>query len=241
MMIKKSLKYVISFILLILLGFLYGFANVRNEQKVISKINIEFEPGVNNFLSQPMVNKLLIQNNKSVLNQPKSVIDLHELEKKVLSNPYVENATLFYTVNGVLNSTIKQRKPIARIISSNGNYYIDSQGVRVPISSQYSARVPLITGVNSKSDLQEVYGLLQFIVLDDFLKKEIIGIDINEEKDYTLSVRSGNYKIEFGKLSDIEVKFQKLKAFYAKAFVDKSIQKYEIINIKYHNQVVGVK
>jgi cell division protein FtsQ len=54
-------------------------------------------------------------------------------------------------------------------------------------------------------------------------------------------VRSGDYRINFGDLTEIERKIKKLKAFYNKAFLDSTIHKYKTINIKYHNQVVGEK
>jgi len=56
-----------------------------------------------------------------------------------------------------------------------------------------------------------------------------------------MTVRSGDYRIDFGNLIEIDKKIKKLKAFYGKAFLDSTIQKYKTINIKYHNQVVGVK
>ena len=54
-------------------------------------------------------------------------------------------------------------------------------------------------------------------------------------------MRSGNYKIDFGKLTKMDVKFKKLKAFYNKTFLDKTIESYKTINVKYHNQVVCTK
>jgi cell division protein FtsQ len=55
------------------------------------------------------------------------------------------------------------------------------------------------------------------------------------------TVRSGNYRINFGDLNEIDSKIKKLKAFYSKVFLDSTIHKYKTINIKYHNQVVGEK
>ena len=223
------------------MAFLYGFSNKRNEEKSIQNIVVQFEAGSNDFLSQSMVNKLLIQNNTSVQNQAKSVIDLYQLENKVLSNPYVEEATLFITVDGILNSTIKQRTPIARVLTSGASYYLDLQGVKVPLSKKYSARVPLVTGVKHDKDLTEIYQLLKLIIADDFLKKEIVGIHKTDSDEYIFAVRSGDYKVEFGRYQQVENKFRKLKAFYNKTFLDKTINNYKTINIKYRNQVVGVK
>tara|TARA_R110002073_G_scaffold89852_6_gene212539 strand:+ start:57973 stop:58698 length:726 start_codon:yes stop_codon:yes gene_type:complete len=241
MKFKKALKYLFLMILLSSLMLLYGFSNDRNGLKKIQINAVEFDSEGVNFLTDAMVNKLLIQNNATVKNQAKSVIDLYRLEKEILKNPYIEKASLFITINGTLNSQIKQRKPIARVVTSNKTYYLDSQGIEVPLSENYSARVPLITGVKKDKDLTDVALLLEKILDDEFLKKEIVGIHLNRSKECLLTVRSGNYKIEFGLLKEIEQKFRKLKAFYNKALSDGTIYKYKTINIKYHNQVVGVK
>ncbi|MGY0425987.1 MAG: cell division protein FtsQ/DivIB, partial [Polaribacter sp.] len=130
---------------------------------------------------------------------------------------------------------------IARIIADNNSYYIDRQGVKIPLSSNYSARVLLVSGVKSKEEIKEILPLIHTILADLFLHKEVIGIEKSDVNEYQFSVRSGNYKIDFGKISDIEVKFKKLKAFYNTTFKDKTIQKYKTINVKYHNQVVCTK
>ena len=83
--------------------------------------------------------------------------------------------------------------------------------------------------------------LLSKIVEDNFLQKEIVGVQKNEENEFEFAVRSGNYKIDFGKLSEMDIKFKKLKAFYNKTFEDNSIENYKTINVKYHNQVVCTK
>tara|TARA_B100000787_G_scaffold164257_1_gene146751 strand:- start:11284 stop:12009 length:726 start_codon:yes stop_codon:yes gene_type:complete len=241
MRLKRIIKYVFLLILLGFIGFLYGFSNHRNEQKMIKKIEVQFDSEEPYFLTQLMVDKLLIQNNKSIQKQAKSVIDLYKLEEKVLDNPYIEKASLFITMEGTLNTFIKQRKPIARILTSNSSYYVDSHAVKVPISENYSARVPLITGVENKNDLKDVMLLLSKIIDDSFLNKEIIGIHLEPTKEYMMTVRSGNYRIELGKLTEIDNKIKKLKAFYSKVFLDSTISRYKTINIKYHNQVVGVK
>tara|TARA_R110002124_G_scaffold46919_7_gene140277 strand:- start:4651 stop:5328 length:678 start_codon:yes stop_codon:yes gene_type:complete len=223
------------------LAFLYSFSSVKNSNKKIKNIAIEFAKGANDFLTQEMVNKLLIQNNKELVNQPKSVIDLQSLEYEVLSNPYIENANVFYTIDGILKTIVKQRVPIARIKTNNSSYYIDKHGFKMPLSDNYSARVLLITGKISEENLQQFTSFVNVILADDFLKKEIIGIHKTQKNEFVLSVRSGQYKIEFGSLEEINIKFKKLKAFYNKAYVDKTIEQYKIINLKYHNQVVCAK
>lgn len=238
---KKVLTYLFSLVLIIGLALLYSFSSAKNFSKSIHKVDVEFEEGANDFLTQEMVNKLLIQNNKEVKNQAKSVIDLQGLEQRVLSNPYIESANVFFTIDGVLKTIVKQRTPVARINTSNSSYYVDKQGVEVPLSDNYSARVILVTGKINKQDLKEITAFVNVILTDDFLKKEIIGIEKTQNNEFVLSVRSGQHKIEFGSLRNQRVKFQKLKAFYNKAQIDKTIEQYKSISLKYHNQVVCAK
>ncbi len=241
MKFKKALKYLLLLVMIVCLGFLYSFSSTRNQQKKIGEPVIEFEAGENNFLSHSMVNKLLIQNNQVVKNQAKSVIDLYGLENTVSKNPYVEKASVFLTIDGTLKSIVKQRTPVARIISKNSSYYIDKQGVKIPLSDNYSARVLLVSGIETKEDVKEILQLLSFIIDNNFLQKEIVGIEKSDVNEYEFSVRSGNYKIDFGKFTNVDVKFKKIKAFYNKTFKDKTIEKYKRINVKYHNQVVCTK
>lgn len=241
MKLKKILKYIFFLILLVGIGFLYGFSNQRNSQQIITKSVVKFHSKEPYFLSEQIVNKLLIQNNATVKKQAKSVIDLYKLEEQLLENPYVEKVSLFITIDGKLNTFIKQREPIARILSENSSYYVDSQGIKVPISENFSARVPVISGISNENEVSKLMVLLNKLVNDDFLSKEIIGIEFKNQNEYIFTVRSGNYRINFGDLTDIEKKTKKLKAFYSKVFLDSTIHKYKTINIKYHNQVVGEK
>ncbi|MGK0420993.1 MAG: cell division protein FtsQ [Polaribacter sp.] len=241
MKFKRVLKYLLFAVLIGFLAFLYSFTSVRNSQKKVAKIEVKFQAGNNNFLTHFMVNKLLIQNDTIVTNQAKSVIDLYHLENNVLKNPYVEKAAVFLTIGGVLKTNIKQRTPIARIFSNKNTYYIDKQGVKVPLSSNYSARVLLVQGVENSADIKMILPLISYILEDDFLHKEIVGIVKSDADEFEFSVRSGDYKIDFGKLNDLEVKFNKLKAFYNTTYKNKTIQEYKTITVKYHNQVVGAK
>ena len=95
MKLKRIIKYLFMPIFIGVLVFLFIFSNQRNTQKIIKKIDIQFESEEPYFLTHEIVNKLLIQNNERVQKQAKSVIDLYKLEELVLENPYVEKASLF--------------------------------------------------------------------------------------------------------------------------------------------------
>ena len=241
MKLKKILKYIFLPILLGGIGFLYGFSNQRNSQQTITKSVVKFQSNEPYFLTEEIVNKLLIQNNAIVKKQAKSVIDLYGLEDQVNKNPYVAESSVFLHINGTIKTIVKQRSPIARVLHEDTSYYIDKQGVKMPLSPVHSARVLLLSGVEKAEEFKEIVALVTIILEDDFLKKEIVEIHKLDNEEYQFSVRSGNYKIDFGKLINIDIKFKKLKALYNKAFLDKTIHEYKTINVKFHNQVVCTK
>jgi cell division protein FtsQ len=239
--LKINWIYIKGIALLTLVTFLYGFSNYKNEHIKVKDIEVQFEKGTNLFMSYKMVNKLLIQNSTSPKKLSKSVIDLHKLELKVLAHPMVEDAAVFLTVDGTLKTKIKQRTPIARIITKNESYYIDKQAKTMPLSPNYSERVMLVFGDIIEKDIAKIHKIVTTILRDDILKKLCISIQKNDENEFILNTRIGSQKILVGKLNDLNQKLKNLKSFLNKTIGDKTINNYALINLKYNNQVVCTK
>ena len=126
-------------------------------------------------------------------------------------------------------------------ISKLTSFYIDNKGNRMPLSEIQTARVPLVLGeINDKNE-KEMYDLLWFIYNDDFLKKNITGIEILPSGSLRMTNRNYKYDIEFGKTIEVERKFDNYKAFFQKAVHDTLINKYKVINLKFTQQVVCSK
>ena len=238
---KRYIVYIKSVFLLAIVVFLYGFSSQRNGEKLVTESVVEFSNGANLFLSHEMVNKLLIQKNGEVKNQPKSLINLHELENVVFQNPLVEEAKVFMTIDGAIKTVIKQRTPIARVSNGIEIYYIDKQGVKMPLSKNYSARVLLVSGSVIEEDVASIYRLVKKINDDVFLSKLVIGIAKNSANDYVLQTRKYDQHIQIGKIEDLNVKFKKLEAFYNEVIQSNEVEKYKTINLKFSNQVVCTK
>jgi len=238
---KSYIVYIKSVFLLVVMAFLYGFAAERNSDKLVEESIVEFSNGANLFLSHQMVNKLLIQKSGGLKNQPKSLINLHKLEQELIQNPSVESVKVFMTIDGVLKTVIKQRTPIARVNTSAGVYYIDEQGVKMPLSANYSARVLLVSGNVIDKDISAVYSLVKKINQDAFLSQLIVGIEKKSNKDYILLTRKYDQHIQIGKIEDLNRKFKNLEAFYNEVIQSNEIEKYKMINLKFSNQVVCTK
>ena len=233
-------NYVKLFLLMICITGLYSFSDYRSKQKKVNGISLEFVGENSLFLSKDVVNKLLIQNYGSLKNVPKEDIVLNTIEKVIETNDMVKNAQVYLTINGELKSKIAQRQPIGRIEGLT-QFYLDEEGKKMPLSRKYSARVPIITGKITGKSLEDVYVILQFVNDDEFLRKNIIGIHIEDEEKYQLRFRVENFVVNLGDVNDLEEKFSNFKAFYAKAMKDQTLDNYKIVSLEFDNQVVCTK
>lgn len=226
--------------LLGLIVFLFAFASARNAKREISKPNVKFIGENNLFITNETVSKLLIQNYGSVKNVPKETLDLSLLEKALKSNSMVKNAEMYVSVNGTLNAEIEQKTPIARV-STNASYYIDDEGFYMPLSPNYSARVPLVTGFVEKNNLKSAYKIAQKIKDDEFLKKHVIEIHQDIGEKLYLRLRQYNFTVKLGDVDFLDKKINNLKAFYQKSLKEKTLNNYSKVNLQFENQVICTK
>jgi cell division protein FtsQ len=220
--------------------FLFAFSSVRNSSRRVSALEIKFLGDENLFITHETVSKLLIQNQQSVTNKPKEIIDLNGLENALTANPLIKEAQVFIDVEGKITAEIKQKKPIARV-STNASYYIDDTGSYMPLSTNYTARVPLITGTVYKNDLANVYTIASKIQQDEFLKKHVVEIHQNDNKTIDLKFRLNSFTIQLGSLKALDKKINNLKAFYQKAMKDNTLESYSVVNLRFDNQVICTK
>ena len=227
-------------VLLILVVFLYAFTSGRNGVRNVSAPNVKFVGENNLFISNETVSKLLIQNYPGVKNVPKETLDLNELENALNSNPMIKSAEVYVAVNGMLNAKIEQKKPIARV-STNASYYIDDEGFYMPLSINYSARVPLVTGYIEKNKLNNVYKVASKVNNDEFLKKNVFEIHQTINNTIYLKLRQCKFIVQLGNVKSLDKKINNLKAFYQKSLKEKTLNNYKKVNLQFDNQVVCTK
>ncbi|RFN59795.1 cell division protein FtsQ/DivIB [Marixanthomonas ophiurae] len=236
---KRSWEYIKFVLLFGLVVFLFSFTKQRNSSRNLEKTTIEFLDESSPFITRNTVNKLLIQNYDSVTSIRKDRLVLKEVESRLLENDMIFDAQVFITLSGTLGAKIKQRKPLGRVAASL-DYYIDEEGKEMPLSSVYTERVPLITGV-SKSNFSTVTPLLKAINEDPFMKSSVIGLELRQNGNIELRLRKHNFKVLFGKPKAIANKFQNFKAFYKKTKQDNKLSSYKLVNLQFGNQVVATK
>lgn len=225
---------------LCLVVFLYAFASSRNSVRKVSEPNIQFIGENNLFITEEAVSKLLIQSYGDIKNMPKETLALNVLERALNSNPMIKTAEVYVTVNGTLTAKIEQKRPIARV-STNASYYIDDEGFYMPLSSNYSARVPIVTGHVEKNNLENVYAVARKVEQDDFLKKNVIEIHQDVNKVIYLRLRQCHFLVQLGSIDFLDKKINNLKAFYQKSLKENTLNNYSKVNLQFDNQVVCTK
>src|SRR5690606_1676297 len=215
---KINYNYIKAILVLVVVGFLYGFAEKRNETRKLKHVEVKFTEFENLYLTEEAVNKLLIQNNVTVTSVVKETLDLNRVERILNTHEMIENAEVYLTLDGILKTTIIQRRPIGRILG-NEIFYIDRQGNRMPLSTYYSARVPVLFGVGPE-EISETFPLLDYISKDRFLQEHITSIRRLSGGFYELEVRKMDFAVFLGKVEYLDRKFNNFKAFYKKAYRD---------------------
>lgn len=224
-------------ITVIILGFLLSFSLKKFSGQMITdnKISVKMnEKTPVYFIDEKDIKEIVKKENPS---GKVGDINIPELEKKINALPAVDSANVYLNLNGKLNLDIKQRVPAFRLNNDGKDFYVDEKGTEFPISKNYSHPCMLVTGDVKKDEYEKLAELIDKIDKDDFSKKYFIGISKYKDS-YNLLTSEGNYKVEIGDLDNIELKVKGFKTFVEKYLVYQDPQKYNMVSVKYQNQIV---
>ncbi|WP_145856403.1 cell division protein FtsQ [Pedobacter suwonensis] len=228
---------------------LLSFINVKKQTVKCKDVKILI-PGADNFIEREEIDAILKEDQGVLLGRNLENINIHNIEKKLQSNPYIGFAKVYVDMDGVLHIEVKQRQPILRILNENGqDFYIDNDGLKMPISSNFTANVLVATGhiteiFGSRVDTlrtqlaRDLYKTAQFIKKDTLWDSQIEQIVVDQKNDIELIPRVGNQRIILGNADSLEKKMTNLLLFYKKAMPQVGWDTYRTINIKYTNQIV---
>ena len=229
-------KILLVLSLIFSIGVLYA-SNLKNNSRIINKIHVEIIPNSSYFITADSIQNSI---NKYILTS-KDSISLSKIEQEIDKNTYVEKSQVYMKIGQELNVDIKQKEPIARVITSDSIFYLDKNSNFMSLSKLKSSNVPLIFGFSEYSDLKYLTEISLMIKNDEFLNKNISQIFIKDDQKIDLKMRGNNTIIEFGNNNRLKNKTQNLKAFYNRAISKNEIDKYKKINLQFENQVVVVK
>ena len=232
------MKIKLFFLLVLISGLFYSTISVNNLRD-ISKTDIYIHDSSNLFITKDSIKSAVIEI-ITTKNIHKSSVHLKALEFELNKIELVRKSNVFIDVNGTIVIDIEQRKPIARFIDNKS--YLDEDGLVMPKSKYYSARVPVIKGyANTQNQLDLIYKLSNYIKDDKFLSQSATEILIDSNSNFSIKLRDYRFKILIGQLNNLDLKIKNFKAFYINASANQILNKYSVINLQFDNQVVCVK
>jgi cell division protein FtsQ len=237
---KKVLQIFKWGMLLSLLGVVLSFTNQKQNSQMVFLNQINIELSEDEFMNEQIALKYIEKNDFDFDSVALSNFYLNDLEIAFLKHPAIKNAQVYSNQEGVININLQQRKAIVRIKTDNTDYYLDEQGIKMPLSSEYTSRVLVVTGDVNESNHSSIFSFVERINNDKFWKSQITQVHFNN-KEVIIITRVGGQKIHFGTLTNVNKKLGNLYQFYKQAMPIKGWQTYSEISLAYNNQIVCTK
>ena len=252
---RYSFKSIMLATLWIALGgatvFLLIAAIKSKPAKHCKNIEIKIHGVSNNFFvdKKDILNTIAVIEETNPVGKTIGSFNLKKLETALEKNVWIKSAELFFDNNEILQVTVQEREPVARVFTSTGTtFYIDDELAMLPLSEKFSARLPVFTNFPSdkkilaKADsnlLGDIKTISLAVQKDSFSMAMIDQIDITPQRLFEMIPKIGNQLIVFGDATDVNTKLQKLKLFYKEVMVKAGWNNYSVINVQYKNQVVA--
>lgn len=238
-------------VLVVLFG-LIAFTERMKGEVTVSGINISMENiHENHYLDEKDIMKLMRLDTENLKGASLNQLNFSEIERRIRQSPFVSDAELYGDLKGNLMVKVTLRRPIARIVQSDGpDAYVGEDGTIIPISDKFSSRVVLVSGdfvpkllkldnIHEIEEGRQLMLLLKTVREDPFWNAQVAQVDMDIKANATLFPQVGKETIEFGRPEDLDTKFRKLKIFYKEILPRVGWNKYDRINVEYEGQVVA--
>ncbi|MFD2932755.1 cell division protein FtsQ/DivIB [Spirosoma flavum] len=250
---KSSKKWLLTAGGLLSLFGLIAFTEIRQGQKHVRAVIVRLDQGDGHrFLTRrDVMGYLTNEGADPVIGKNYGEVDLRRLETRLRQHGLVKNCQVSHDLTGNLLVVIEQPRPLARLILAGdgirnvSGQYVSEEGHFFPISMNYSARVPVLTGsyfVQNRSLSNDrnrpLLDLLKRIHDDPFWRAQITELSVDDRGEITMWPQIGNHKIEFGPPTELDAKFKKLKLVYTDVLPAKGWDHYSRVSVQYRNQIV---
>ncbi|UFH54958.1 cell division protein FtsQ/DivIB [Spirosoma sp. KNUC1025] len=250
---KSSKKWLLAVGGFLALFGLIAFTEIRHGQKHVRTVVVQLDQvdGHKFLTRRDVMGYLTNGGNDPIIGKDYKEVDFRQLEKRLRQHGLVKNCQVSRDLTGDLLVVIEQPRPLARLVASSdesrpvSGQYVSEEGRFFPVSMNYSARVPILTGnyfsqnrslANERN--QPLLALLKQIHDDPFWRAQIVELSVDEKGEVTMWPQMGNHRIEFGPPTDLSAKFKKLKLVYTDVLPAKGWDRYSRINVQYRNQLV---
>ena len=215
--------------------FLTAFSMFKNGERKINFDSINYLDSDFNFTSEESVNKLLKQSDSISLKLFKRDLNLNKLEMLINKNAFIHSAEVSLNLDGEIGIKIIEKEPVFRVLG--GEYYIDSDGNKMPLSGIFSKTIPLIVSKVDSIYFDDLGLFGNYIKNDGFLSDHISGLEIIDD-GFNIYVNNYSYLIKMNDLNDFESCLRNYKVFYKSVEKDSILDRLSSINLNFKNQVI---
>jgi len=257
-MFKKILIYTGWSLLAILAGAYFFCAEKLTRQnrnsEVCKGIRVTLlDSAENKFVAKSEVIDIIEEFTGTVIGKRRDEINLANIEKLLGKRSAIKDSQVSLGIDGTMNVEITQRRPLLRIETANGGFYIDETGYLFPLVETFTSYVPIVSGEiplnidkGHRGELLEdpqgwsgkIMELGIFLAENPFWDAMVEHIYISTNGDVILSPKVGNFEINIGDLNNLDSKFSRLLAFYKNIAPHEGWEKYKAVSLKYNNQII---
>ncbi len=247
---------VTAFISALLIAYLVvstGFVEMRQHDLACNAVDIRVcDSLTNSFIRPADIAAIIEQDGVKTIGDKIIQMNIYQLEQRLNKRSVIKNTEAYVSIDGVLHIRVYQRRPIMRVQSPGGSFYIDDSGYIFPLSGVHTSYVPVMTGnvpisfaggyrgeipANEKF-LQQTYDFALFLDDDKFWQSQVTQLYVKNATNVEIIPRVGEQRICLGTLDNYNYKLRKLQAFYRKACPAGEESNYSVIDLRYGNQIV---
>jgi len=240
---KPVWKYIlITFFTTLILGYLVfsvWYFSGSDKENVCKRLDIELVDSTKvQLITQKDIAQILEESNLNPIGKTIKYIHTEDIERLLYKNPMIKVAECYKTPSGIVNIRIQQRIPKFRVVGL-GSYYIDINRKQMPVSQNYAAYVPVVSGkVTVSMAAGRIFDFVTFLEENPFWNAQIEQIVVRDDRKIELIPRVGDAVIMLGTLDNFKTKLGKLQKLYLKGFNVIGWNRYKVIDLQYKDQVV---
>jgi cell division protein FtsQ len=240
---KSTLKHIfLTLSILLVLGYMVyslWYFSGQNEESVCRRLEIVLKDSTNiQLINQSDIAVMLEQANLNPIGKTIKHVRTESIEDLLLRNPMIKVAECYKTPSGIVNIRVQQRNPKFRVVGM-GSYYVDVDRKTMPVSQNYAAYVPVVSGRITKSMATgEMFDFISFLEKNPFWNAQIEQIYVRDDMKVELVPRVGDAIILLGTLDNYDKKLEKLRKLYVNGFNKIGWNRYKLIDLQYKDQVV---
>ena len=139
----------------LLLGYfpvMLAFVSASSRSTICSNVRVVVKDSLDiRFVSANEIRTSVLKKYPDMLGYVVNHLNFDEIEKYVRSHSAVSKCEVFETVQGDVYIEVNQHKPMLRVFASDGTYYLDRNGLQIPVYKTFTARTLVVNGAVSKT------------------------------------------------------------------------------------------